>query len=86
MKPETKLELMNEIKQLERNLYSKKSKLGSVEAMDNNSSKTFQPPYIGEHGLDLDKWKQDFEKLITSIGECSIGGNSVDDIKFERVR
>ncbi|MDQ1266205.1 MAG: hypothetical protein QG635_1357 [Bacteroidota bacterium] len=86
MKSDGKLELINEIKALERSLYSKKSKLGSLEAMDSFATETMLPHFIGGHGLDTSEWKKDFKKLISTVGDASTGGNSVEDIHNERNR
>lgn len=75
---EQKLQLFNEIKQIERELYLKRSRFASVEAME---------PDAGIYeGLDPEEWKKVFSQLIEEIGRLSTGGNSVEDIKRERER
>lgn len=78
MEKEQKLQLFNEIKQIERELYLKRSQLASAEAME---------PDAGIYeGLDPEEWKKVFSQLIEEIGRLSTGGNSVEDIKRERER
>ena len=78
MEKEQKLQLFNEIKQIERELYLKRSQLASAEAME---------PDAGIYeGLDPEEWKTVFSQLIEKIGRLSTGGNSVEDIKSERER
>ena len=78
MEEEEKLQILNEIKRIERELYLKRSQFASVEAME---------PEMGEYaGLDSEKWKKVFSELIAEIGQLSSGGNSVEDIKKERER
>jgi len=78
MEKEKKLQLISEIKQMERELYLKKSQLTSYE--------------IIEHPRDKSKRKntknnrQRFLRLIKQVGLLSTGGNSVEDIKLERQR
>ncbi len=82
MKEEQKLQMISEIKQIERELYLKRSKVASSEAMDDMP---LMLPYIAQvEGLDTKKWKEAFSKLIAAIGSSSIGGNSVDDVHIER--
>ncbi len=78
MEKEKKLQMLNEIKRIERELYLKRSRLASVKAME---------PEMGEYaGLDSEKWKKVFSELIAEIGQLSTGGNGVEDIKKERER
>ena len=78
MKKEEKLQMLDEIKRIERELYLKKSQLAAAEAME---------PEAGVYeGLDPDEWKKVFSQLIEEIGRLSTGGNSVEDIKRERQR
>ena len=79
-----KLQIINEIKQIERELYLKKSKLASDEAMEYGTTK-MQPSLSGA-GLDYHQLKDIFLKLIEKIGKSSTGGNSVEDINIERQR
>jgi hypothetical protein len=78
MEQEQRLKLINEIKQIERELYLKRSQLASSEE---GSSGT------GIYkGLDSTEWKQTFSHFIERIGALSSGGNSVEDIAAERQR
>jgi len=78
MEKEEKLQIFNEIKRIECELYLKRSQFASVEAME---------PEAGEHAeLDPEKWKKVFSELIEEIGRLSNGGNSVEDIRKERER
>ncbi len=72
MKEEQKLQMVDEIKRIERELYLKRSKLASTETIEGIPT----PAY----GLDHRLWKT----LIEEIGKLSTGGNSVEDIR--RVR
>ncbi len=65
--------IANEIRQLEKELYLKRSILGSFEAMEDTDREPF--------GRDQEKWKS----LIESIGEISTGKNSVEDMRQERL-
>ena len=78
MEKEQKLQIVNEIKRIERELYLKRSQLASAEAME---------PEEGVYeGLDPEEWKKVFAELIEEIGRLSIGRNSAEDIKEERER
>ena len=78
MEKEEKLQILNEIKRVERELYLKRSQLAAVEAME---------PEMDEYaGLDPEKWKKVFSDLIAEIGQLSTGGDSVEDIRKERER
>jgi hypothetical protein len=78
MEKEQKLQIVNEIKRIERELYLKRSQLASAEAME---------PEEGVYeGLDSEEWKKVFSELIEQIGRLSTGGNSVEDIRKERER
>jgi hypothetical protein len=78
MEKEQRLQMLNEIRQIERDLYLKKSQLASAEAMK---------PEAGVYeGLDPEEWKKVFSQLIEEIGRLSAGGNSVEDIRRERER
>ena len=78
MEKEEKIQIFNEIKQIERELYLKRSQLASVEAME---------PDAEEHTeLNPEKWEKIFSELIEEIGRFSTGGNSVEDIRKERDR
>jgi len=82
METKHKLQIINEIKQLERELYLKRSQLASEEAMTYG---TTRPALIGK-GLDTKSWKEAFSELICLIGMQSNGGDSVEDLKKERQR
>jgi hypothetical protein len=78
MEKEGKLEIINKIKRIERELYLKKSQLTSMEVMEQE---------VGIHeGLDINELKQLFSQLIEQIGLLSAGGDSVKDIMVERKR
>lgn len=77
MEQEERLNLINEIKQIERELYLKRSQLASSESMD--GSGIYQ-------GLNPAEWKHVFSRSIEEIGQVSSGGNSVEDVAAERQR
>jgi len=74
-----KLQILEEVKQAERELYLKRSKLASLEAMEYNDSvsKLIKP----SEEKDL---KKIFSNLIKIIGEHSSGGDGVKDIRQQR--
>ncbi len=74
---EDKRKLIEEIKELERELYIKRSKLASAEAMG-------QEKLAG--GVDVEELRKAIKDLINLIGKHSKGGNSVEDIRKERDR
>jgi hypothetical protein len=74
MEQEQRLNLINEIKQMERELYLKRSQLATSE--ETNIYK----------GLDASEWQQVFSHCIEQIGALSSGGNSVEDVASERQR
>jgi hypothetical protein len=78
MEQEQKLNLINEIKQIERELYLKRSQLAVSEETSAGASIY--------KGLDPSEWQQVFSRCIEQIGELSSGGNSVEDIASERQR
>ena len=82
MEDKQKLEIIEEIKQLERELYLKKSKLASAEAMEYGITR---PTLIGS-GMSGKEWKKAITELINLIGMQSKGGNSVEDVQKERDR
>ncbi len=82
MEDEQKLKFIEEIKQLERELYLKKSKLASAEAMEYGITR---PTLIGS-GACIEEWKKAITELINLIGMHSEGGNSVEDVQKERDR
>jgi len=81
MEAKKKLEMLEEIKRIERELYLKKSKLASIEAMEYGG--TEHP--VGS-GLNVEEWKKAISELIKLIGQSSTGGDSVEDIRKERER
>jgi hypothetical protein len=77
MERKQKLSLINEIKQIERELYLKRSQLASSEELSGT----------GIHkGLNTAEWVQMFSHYIEEIGRLSAGGNSVEDVAVERQR
>ena len=82
MEKEQKLQMISEIKRIERELYLKKSQLAAAEAQEYGVT---SPSLIAE-GLDTKEWKKVFSELIEKIGLSSTGGNSVEDIRIERQR
>jgi hypothetical protein len=78
MEPEQKLNLIKEIKQIERELYVKRSQLAAFEETSISTSIY--------RGLDPSEWQQVFSCCIKQIGELSSGGNSVEDMAAERQR
>jgi hypothetical protein len=78
MEQEQKLNLINEIKQIERELYLKRSQLAASEETSIGASIY--------RGLDSSEWQQVFSRCIEQIGELSSGGNSVEDMAAERQR
>jgi len=82
MEPKEKLQMIEEIKRMERELYLKRSKLASTEAMEYGATR---PSLIGQ-GLNADDWKKALSELINLIGMHSAGGDSVEDIRKERER
>lgn len=77
-----KLEIIEEIKRIERELYLKKSKLTSIEAMEYGVT---LPSLIGS-GLNIEEWKKAISELTRLIGQSSAGGDSVEDVRRERER
>ncbi len=75
MEQEQRNTLINEIKQIERELYLKRSQLASSEKVDG-----------GYQGSDPAEWKQIFSRCIEEVGRLSDGGNSVEDVASERDR
>ncbi|MEW6212464.1 MAG: hypothetical protein AB1631_29330 [Acidobacteriota bacterium] len=74
---EQRLELINEIKQIERELYLKRSQLAAELQKDDESI---------YKGMDSNEWKQIFSRCTEQIGQLSTGGNSVEDVAAERQR
>ena len=78
MAKEQRLQILNEIKQIERELYLKRSQLASVDAMS---------PEAGVYeGSDPEERKKVFSQLIKEIERLSTGGDSVEEIKRQRHR
>ncbi len=78
MEQEQKLNLINEIKQIERELYLKRSQLAVSEETSSGAGIY--------KGLDPTQWRQVFSRCIEQIGGLSSGGNSVEDVAMERLR
>ena len=74
MRQDDELQLMNEIKRVESELYQKQSELTTLRFM--RGVKNFGP--------DKAAWKREFDKLIKRFGELSSGGDSVEDVRRER--
>lgn len=74
MQEEQKIQVLNEIKQIERELYLKKSLLASVESRTDDSE------------MSSEAWRERFAQCVEEIGLLSAGGNSVEDIARERQR
>ena len=76
MEEDKKLQILDEIKRIERGLCLKRSQLASVDAM---------APETGVYeGSDPEERKKVFSQLIKEIERLSTGGNSVEEIKRER--
>jgi len=69
MEKELKLKMINEIKQLERELYLKKSRLSAIEVMEPDTEDA-------DRLLSPEEWKQIFSRLIKRTGELSKGGDN----------
>ncbi|MFH1739162.1 MAG: hypothetical protein ABIH23_09145 [bacterium] len=80
MEQEQRLRIINEIRQMERELHLKKSALASAEAMEHDTA----PAGLLNHGSDVNERKKIFSELIADIALCSGGGDSVEDLKKER--
>ncbi len=76
MQEDDELQLINEIKRVEKELYQKQSELSSLRCM--RGVKSF--------GADKAAWRREFQKLIERVGQLSSGGESVEDIRQERER
>jgi len=70
------LKLIKEINRLERELAIKKARLAALDAKESTLKQLKK--------LSPEEWKQEFDDLIKKIGECSSGGNSVEDQRKER--
>ncbi|MGC8970937.1 MAG: hypothetical protein ACP5K2_01885 [bacterium] len=82
MEKKQKLQIIEEIKKIERELYLKKTQLAVLEALEYEVTR----PSLLAEGLNPQEWKKVFSELITLIGQQSSGGNSIEDIKIERER
>jgi hypothetical protein len=82
MTKDQKLQIIEEIKRMERELYLMKTRLSVLEALELNDPKTS----VVDREEDKQKWKKTFSELIKLIGDQSVGGNSVEEIKTERER
>ncbi|MCI0488165.1 MAG: hypothetical protein L0229_16380 [Blastocatellia bacterium] len=78
MEQEERLNLINEIKQIERELYLKRSQLAVSEETGTGAGIY--------KGLDSSEWQKVFSRCIEQIGALSSGGNSVEDVAAERQR
>ncbi|MBI4864059.1 MAG: hypothetical protein HY815_27950 [Candidatus Riflebacteria bacterium] len=82
-----KIQLREEVKRTERELYHKLSELAAADAMDHHVADI---PMISlgvpEPDAEGDKWVDSFSKIVDKIGELSAGGNSVVDVAGERQR
>ena len=74
MKQDQELLLINEIKNIEQQLYQKQSELTSYRHMNNAK----------DLGTDTEAWKKEFSDIIKNIEKLSSGGNSVEDVNKER--
>ena len=78
MREDKKLQILDEIKRIERELYLKRSQLTSVDAT---------APETGVYeGSDPGERKKVFSQLIKEIERLSTGGDSVEEIKRQRQR
>jgi hypothetical protein len=68
-------QMIEEIKQIERELYLKRSRLSAYRLAKQKEDDT-----------ESEELKKKFDELIKKMGELSTGGNSVEDIKKERGR
>ncbi|MBM4302332.1 MAG: hypothetical protein FJ121_12555 [Deltaproteobacteria bacterium] len=85
MEEQEKLEIIDEIKRIERELYVKKSRLAASEA--NNLFVSIGLNYIQREPLKLSsKLIKEFTELLENIRLCSSGGSSIEDIQKERER
>ena len=83
MDEQQKLEMIEEIKRIERELYVKKSRLAAAEA--NNIFVSLGLNVIQREPLKVSsKLLKEFSELVEMIGSSSSGGSSVEDITNER--
>jgi gamma-glutamyl phosphate reductase len=71
------LELVDEIKELERALFRKRARLAFIERFADFDRKTPQTP---------EEWQAEFDDLTQAISAISSGGDAVEDIRYERSR
>ena len=76
MRQDDELQLINEIKRVESELYQKQNELSSLRLKRG----------IKNFGPDKAAWKREFDELIKRFGELSSGGDSVEDVRWERAR
>ena len=79
MEVKQKLQMIDEIRKIERELYLKKSQLAAAESREYGAAL----PSLLIEGLDTKEWKKAFSGLIEKIGLLSDGGNSVEDVKMD---
>jgi hypothetical protein len=84
MKTAEKVCMLNEIKEIERELYQKRSRLSAREILD--ETPVTLPLLVAPDVFDPKEWDKVFKALMSKIGESSSGGNAVDDISLERSR
>ena len=85
MEEQEKLEIIDEIKRIERELYVKKSRLAATEA--NNLFVSIGLNHIQREPLKLSsQLLKEFTELLENIRLCSSGGSSIEDIQEERER
>jgi hypothetical protein len=82
MEDRQRLELVQEIKELERKLYLKKSKLASAVGRGTHSRRRTSVA----RDASVEEWKKAMAELIALIGKHSKGGNSEEDVRMERNR
>ena len=68
-------QMVEEIKQIERELYLKRSRLSAYKLMMQK-----------ENDTEYKDLKKKFDELIEEMGQLSTGGNSVEDVRKERSR
>jgi len=78
MEEDKKLQILDEIKRIEHELYLKRSQLASVDDMSSEAG-------VYE-GSDPEERKKVFSQLIKEIERLSTGGDSVEEIKRQRQR
>jgi poly-D-alanine transfer protein DltD len=66
-------QMINEIKQIERELYVKKSRLARYKSKEHS-----------KEDMESEAIVKRFTEYIKRVGQVSIGGNSVEDVRKER--